>query len=102
MASEPFIHDVEAKTARKGFSELKKEAIYWWGHSDSNGTISTCDMGKCQKCYEVPTKENIRKAYDFIAEKDNGEKWIADYVDLGPTDDGSGNHLYLFYGWANC
>lgn len=83
MGAQSFIHTVEASSAREAYESLVAEARHNRGHDSYNGTISTCSMGRCRQSYASPTKANEKKAYQYIEDHDNGQKWTADYIDLG-------------------
>lgn len=102
MGAEAFTHEVTALTPRAGFEALVKKAQYDYGHAPYNGTISTCEMGRCTKVFTQATPENMKKAYEYVEEQNFGSKWVADYIDLGPTKRANKKHVYLFYGWASC
>ena len=95
-----FTARAKAKNPGKAYDELVEEAIYYHGHDPYNGTISTCDLGRCTLSFPTFKEENLEKAYAHIEERDYGEKWTAAYVDLGKTK--GGFHEYLFYGIAAC
>lgn len=95
-----FSVSAKAKKPRDAFNELVEEAVYMYGHDPYNGTISTCEIGRCTLSFSKFEKENIETAYEHIEERDYGKKWVADYVDLGKCTDGL--HEYLFYGIASC
>ena len=101
MGAQAFVNEVKAKTPREGFSELVAEAVYDHGHDAYNGTISTCDIGRCTNRFAEPSVENRSAAYAFIEEVGFGEKWQADWIELG-KDEKDGRNVYLFYGWASC
>jgi len=95
-----FSNMATAKNAGEAFDNLVEDAVYEYGHSGYNGTISTCCLGRCTLSFKKFDKANIDSAYKHIEDMDWGNKWTADYVDLGTVD--NGNHKYLFYGWASC
>lgn len=103
MGAESFILKKKAKSVIDAFQELVEYYEYEYGHNAYNGTISTCDLGRNHTPLNLKPnycKENEEKAYQFIDDHDNGDKWVADYIDLGKTEDGE--HMYMFYGWASC
>jgi len=102
MEAQSFTHEVEAKTAAIAFDKLKQKALYEHGYCTYNGTISTCDLGKCMKTFDKPSAENIAAAYEFIENDDYGKKWVAQYIDLGVKRKGAVKHTFIFYGWASC
>ena len=100
MGAVNFSDEAKAKNASAAYDYLVEEALYEHGHNPYNGTISTCDMGRCTLSFKEFKEENIEKAYDHIEEIGWGSKWVADYVDLGK--DKKGDSHFLFYGWASC
>ena len=42
-------------------------------------------MGRCKKKFDKYSKKNENEAYKYIDEIGNGDKWVADYIDLGPV-----------------
>ena len=83
MGAISFIKTVEARNANDGFSMLVEDARYSRGHDSYNGTISTCSMGGCVKTFSTYNKKNETEARKIISDKDNGVKWVAQYIDLG-------------------
>ena len=103
MGAQTFINEKKASSPRQAFEELVEQAIYDYGHDAYNGTISTCGLGRERRPLDIKPnfcKENINVAYKYIQDHDYGKKWVADYIDLGKTEDGE--HYYMFYGWASC
>lgn len=86
MGAESFIRGVKATSAKEAFRILVEEADRDYGARSYNGSISTCSMGRCRKRYNKPTETNRKDAYKFIDSVDNGEKWKADYIDLGVVE----------------
>lgn len=101
MGAECFCNRANGKTAREAFNKLCDIAIHNYGNDPYNGTISTCDMGRCTLSFDKYEKENADKAFEHIKEEEYGRKWYADYVDLG-YDEKWKQNLYIFYGWASC
>lgn len=83
MGAQSFTHQIVASNAQEAFKMLVERAEEEYGTDSYNGTISTCQMGRCTKRFETPTKSNIEKAYEWIEKNDYGEKWVAQYIDLG-------------------
>ena len=83
MGARSFNHVIQASSAGKAFDMLHGSATYEYGHDSYNGTISTCSMGRCVKSYGVYSKKNTQEAQKIIEDRDNGEKYRADYIDLG-------------------
>ena len=103
MGAQSFIHTKEATSPSEAFDELVDYATYKYGHDAYNGTISTCSLGRRRTPLNLKPKyckENESIAYKFVQDNDNGEKWVADYIDLGETS--NGEHMYMFFGWASC
>jgi hypothetical protein len=101
MGAESFTHEKKSKSASDAFYELVEQAEYEYGHQMYNGTISTCTLGGCKLTLKGITEENKDKAYNFIDENDNGEKWRADYIEIR-SDNPNEQSLFIFYGWASC
>lgn len=99
MGAINFSNSVKAKNAVEGYDILVDEALYEHGHNPYNGTISTCDMGRCTLSFKKFKEENYDKAYEHIEKNDWGSKWVADYIDMGKDDNGDSH--FLFYGWAS-
>ncbi len=84
MGACPFMECTDAVTAREGFNALCKQEIFWNDHNDYNSTISTCSMGRCRHTFPKFSAKNEKTAIDMVQNVfHNGEKWIADYIDLG-------------------
>ena len=84
MGAQSFCHIVESTSVSKAFNDLVAEARYEYGSDAYNGTISTCGLaGRPAKTYAKYSKEVEREAYDFVKEKEFGQKWTAQYIDLG-------------------
>lgn len=78
-----FAQQVSAVSPMAGYNFLVDEAIREYGDRPYNGTISTCQLGKCVKEYWGRAKDSIKAAHKIIEELDYGEKWVADYIDCG-------------------
>lgn len=83
MGAQSFIHTIESESARNGFVTLTEDATMRYGNGAYNGSINTCSMGRCKRSYDVYSEKNEREAYRYIESVQNGEKWYADYIDLG-------------------
>lgn len=83
MGAISFIKRVQSENASLAFQELVGQAVYEHGKDKYNGTISTCSIGRCRRIFDKPSKNNLTLAYKFIEDHDNGEKRLADYIDLG-------------------
>lgn len=101
MGAEWFCNRASGKNAREAFDKLCEIAIHNYGNDPYNGTISTCSMGKCTLTFDKYESENVNKAIEHIKETDYGNKWYANYVDLG-YDEKQKQNFYIFYGWAAC
>jgi len=86
MGAMNFSHRVLAQSAEEGFNRLVGGAISEYGDRSYNGTISTCSMGRLRQVYAKPTETNRKNAYKFIEKDDYGQKWVADYIDLGVVE----------------
>ena len=83
MGAISFEQEVTARSAKEAFDILIEKADYRDGRDMYNGSINTCSMGVCKKKFDKYLKSNEDKARDFIAKNNCGEKWIANYIDLG-------------------
>lgn len=86
MGAESFIHEIEAKTARAAFDILTQQANESYGTEPYNGTINTCSMGSRTLKFDNFSAKNLDEAYKHINKLENGEKWQADYVDVGVSN----------------
>ena len=86
MGASNFVQRVVAVSARDGFSRLAGDAEVEYGRDRYNGTISTCDMGRLRQTYDKPTDTNRKKAMKFIRDNAYGDKWVADYIDMGVVE----------------
>lgn len=78
-----FAQQVTAVSPTEGYNFLVEEAIREYGDRPYNGTISTCQLGKCVKKYYGKVKDSIKEAYKIVEDMDYGEKWVAHYIDCG-------------------
>ncbi len=101
MGAQAFTESIRAKKAGEGFDELFDRATYDHGHDPYNGTINTCDMGRCTLTLRGVNDENKVKAREHIESKDFGTKRVADWVQLISDEKGK-DDLFIFYGWAAC
>ena len=85
MGAESFIHEITARSAKEAFDMLIEIANEEYGTASYNGSINTCSMGRCKKKFDKYSKKNENEAYKYIDEVGNGDKWVADYIDLGPV-----------------
>lgn len=83
MGAKSFIEYGEGVNAREVFDNLVSDATFSHGNDRYNGTINTCSIGRNKLTFNNYKESNIKKAYEFIDKNGNGEKWIADYIDLG-------------------
>ena len=80
MGAEKFTTSCIARTAKEAYDYLVKIAEEEYGRDAYNGTISTCDLGKCIKAYKVYDKD----MEEFERYRLSGfEKYVAKYIDLG-------------------
>jgi hypothetical protein len=86
MGAQSFVKTITAATAQEAYQRLYDSAVYEYGNDSYNGTISTCSMGRCKKSFSTYKAENEKQARELIDRLDNGEKWIADYIDLGVVE----------------
>lgn len=73
----------EGRTASDVFDCIVENAQYEHGHDRYNGTISTCNLGRCTKTFERFSKMNVEEARQLVEKEDYGEKYVAKYIDLG-------------------
>lgn len=83
MGATNFSHKIDARNAREAFDKLIAEANQEYGTASYNGSINTCSMGGCKLKLDKVNETNLKKANKFIDDNDYGEKWTADYVDVG-------------------
>lgn len=83
MGACSFTHTVISESPGFGFDSLVEEANYSHGVESYNGSINTCSMGRCTKKFDKANDTNRKKAYQHIREDENGQKWRADYIDVG-------------------
>ena len=83
MGATNFDHVVSGYNVREVFDDLVEDAIFENGNDSYNGTISTCSLGRCKLQFEKYSESNLKKAYKFVESNDWGEKWTANYIDLG-------------------
>lgn len=86
MGAQSFRHTITAATPEEAYQRLVDSAIYSHGNDSYNGTISTCGMGCCKKSFNNYNEDNIIIAEKLIGDLDNGQKWVADYIDLGVVE----------------
>lgn len=84
MGATNFIETISStKGVNSAFNMLVGEYEMEYGDRDYNGTISTCSLGSCKLRFDKYSKTNLDKAKRYILENNYGEKWRADYIDLG-------------------
>ena len=83
MGATNFIHKVHGNDPYKLFEMLVSEAEREYGEDSYNGTISTCSYGNIVKRFDKYTVANEKKAMAYIDEKEGGQKWFANVIDLG-------------------
>ena len=83
MGAEAFCIVTENTDARKAFETLVAKAREEYGNRSYNGTISTCSMGRCTRSYDHFSREVLDEAYALVESRDGGQKWVAQYIDLG-------------------
>lgn len=84
MGAISFIEKVE--TTLSVDKEYRRLSAYYeqeYGDRSYNGTLSTCSLGVCRMKFEKYSESNLKKAYKYIEDNHYGEKWQADYIDLG-------------------
>ena len=86
MGATNFVEEAMGFSAEECFGMLCGEAIYENGNDSYNGTISTCSLGSKRLSFSKYSKANEKKAYDYINKEENGQKWSADYIDLGVVE----------------
>ena len=75
MGATNFIHEIKARNPKEAFEELIAAA--------NNGSINTCDLGRCTKKFDKFNDTNMNKAVKYIQDNGYGEKWTANYVEVG-------------------
>lgn len=84
MGAQAFTEIAEGINIREVFDRLVRDAIYENGNDSYNGTISTCNLvGRPRKVFDKYSLDNIDVARVFIKNDNYGEKWQADWIDLG-------------------
>lgn len=83
MGAEAFIHLVKAASPCEAFNKLVQKADRDYGTRSYNGSINTCSMGRCKQRYDKPSETNKKAASKYIESVSYGEKYVADYIDLG-------------------
>lgn len=84
MGAESFCFVEEGRNASEIFNRLAEECRREYGDNPYNGTISTCSLcEKPAKTYSVYSPEVEEDAYRFVESQGFGEKWDANYIDLG-------------------
>lgn len=102
MGAQSFVVKAKGKSAQKAFDELVEDAQWQYGHDAYNGTISTTQLRRrTALLYATPDDDLVNKAYEMIREKDYGDKWSCDYIEIVPVAKNE-EHTFLFYGWASC
>lgn len=86
MGAQSFAEIIKSCSAKEGFDMLVEKSIQSHGSDSYNGTISTCDFGLCKKRFNEYSDKNIKEAYKYIESIGYGEKWQADYIDLGVVE----------------
>lgn len=86
MGAQSFLESIKSHSAKEGFDILVEKAIQCNGSDSYNGTISTCDIGLCKKRFDKYSEKNIKEAYKYIEDINYGNKWQADYIDLGVVE----------------
>lgn len=84
MGAESFVHENEGRSAEECFRELVEDANVNYGTQSYNGSINTCSMGRKTLSLAKLNDTNMDKAYKHIDKNDNGEKWEARYIEIGP------------------
>ena len=83
MGATNLIHEIKARNPQKAFDALVAEANEDYGTAPYNGSINTCSLGRCTKTFDKFNDTNMKKAMQHINDRGNGEKWEADYVEVG-------------------
>lgn len=84
MGAESFIREIKGSNPGICFESLVDEADMEYGTSSYNGSINTCSMGRKTLSLNKLSEANVDKAYSFIEKNDNGNKWEASYIEIGP------------------
>lgn len=84
MGATNFVEEIKTtKSVREAFNMLVSEYEKEYGDRSYNGTISTCGLGSCKLSFKTYSESNYKKAMKYIKDNDYGDKWQADYIDLG-------------------
>lgn len=83
MGADSFVVKDSGRSVSEVFNKLVEDAVYEFGNDCYNGTIATCDLGRCIKSFDTYDKDNETFAKYIIKEHHNGVKGRADYIDLG-------------------
>lgn len=86
MGAQSFYHTIEAYSPQQAFQMLYDDAVYERGNDPYSGTIATCGLGSCQKTFSTYKPENIEEANAIINRLEYGQKWRADFIDLGVVE----------------
>ena len=101
MGATNFFNIYSAPTAREAYDQLVAEAEQAYGSNPYSGTIATCDLGYCQGTLsDVFISDITNEAWNVADQNGWGEKWRADYLDLGQDPDNPDNRIWCFYGLA--
>lgn len=74
----------QGRDVHKVFEQLITEARNEYGNDPYNGTISTCSLrGAPAKSFETYKPANEKEAVDYVQRHNYGDKWVANYIDLG-------------------
>ena len=87
-------------TAKEAFDKLVEEAVYEYGHSPYNGTISTTRLNNRHHTFLADKfdKSLVEEAYKIASDDGWGEKWESRVINCGEYKD---SHMWAFYGWAS-
>lgn len=85
MGAMSFIERATGRTAKEAFDKLVEQANIESGEAMYNGSINTCSLGRCKKTFDKFNTATAKEAQKFIEDNSNGEKYVANYIDMGVT-----------------
>lgn len=84
MGATKFCTIAQGHNVNEVFNRLVEEAKREYGTDCYNGTISTCTLhGTPAKTFENYKPENDVEAVNYVQRHNYGEKWVANFIDLG-------------------
>lgn len=80
------IETMTGSSPQEAFGILCQQMQREYGEDPYNGTLSTCNLGRCVKRFGKYSETNKKQAYKLIDkafEDGTAQKWRANYIDLG-------------------